>query len=99
LERSHLLRRDYFNFTGGFKRPSLSSGTNINLGSNDIGFLTLQNNRAKDINTKFGATNFSWSPKKTSLDFGGFAILSNSRNELQENRSVQYTDPELEYSR
>ena len=45
-------RRDYFNFTGGFKRPSLSSGTNINLGSNDIGFLTLQNNRAKDINTK-----------------------------------------------
>ncbi len=87
-------RRDYFNFTGGFKRPSLSSGTNINLGSNDIGFLTLQNNRAKDINTKFGATNFSWSPK-TSLDIGGFAILSNSRNELQENRSVQYTDPEL----
>ena len=87
-------RRDYFNFTGGFKRPSLSSGTNINLGSNDIGFLTLQNNRAKDINTKFGATNFSWSPQ-TSLDIGGFAILSNSRNELQENRSVQYTDPEL----
>ena len=87
-------RRDYFNFTGGFKKPSLSSGTNINLGSNDIGFLTLQNNRAKDINTKFGATNFSWSPK-TSLDIGGFAILSNSRNELQENRSVQYTDPEL----
>lgn len=87
-------RKDYFNFTGGFKRPSLSSGTNINLGSNDIGFLTLQNNRAKDINTKFGATNFSWSPK-SSLDIGGFAILSNSRNELQENRSVQYTDPEL----
>ena len=87
-------RRDYFNFTGGFKRPSLSSGTNINLGSNDIGFLTLQNNRAKDINTKFGATNFSWSPK-SSLDIGGFAILSNSRNELQENRSVQYTDPDL----
>ena len=87
-------RRDYFNFTGGFKRPSLSSGTNINLGSNDIGFLTLQNERAKDINTKFGATNFSWSPKST-LDFGGFAIFSNSRNELQENRSIQYTDPDL----
>ena len=87
-------RRDYFNFTGGFKRPSLSSGTNINLGSNDIGFLTLQNERAKDINTKFGATNFSWSPKST-LDFGGFAIFSNSRDELQENRSIQYTDPDL----
>ena len=87
-------RRDYFNFTGGFKRPSLSSGTNINLGSNDIGFLTLQNERAKDINTKFGATNFSWSPNKT-LDLGGFAIFSNSRNELQENRSIQYTNPDL----
>ena len=67
-------RRDYFNFTGGFRRPSLSSGTSLNLGSNDIGFLTLQNERAKDINTKFAATNFSWSPKKT-LDLGGFAIF------------------------
>jgi hypothetical protein len=84
-------RRDYFNFTGGFKRPSATSGTSINLGNNDIGFLTLQNNRAKDINTKFGAANFSWSPK-SSLDLGGFAIFSNSRNELQENRLIQYTD-------
>lgn len=87
-------RRDYFNFTGGFRRPSLSSGTSLNLGSNDIGFLTLQNDRAKDINTKFAATNFSWSPKKT-LDLGGFAIFSNSRNEMQENRSIQYTNPDL----
>ena len=31
-------RRDYFNFTGGFKRPSATSGTSINLGNNDIGF-------------------------------------------------------------
>ena len=87
-------RRDYFNFTGGFRRPSLSSGTSLNLGSNDIGFLTLQNERAKDINTKFGATNFSWSPNKT-LDLGGFAIFSNSRNELEENRTIQYTNPDL----
>ena len=84
-------RRDYYTFTGGFKRPGLSSGTNLNLGSNDIGALTLQNNRAKDINTKFGAANFSWSPK-SSLDLGGFAIFSNSRNELQQNRFIQYTD-------
>ena len=84
-------RRDYYSFTGGFKRPSLSSGTNLNLGSNDIGALTLQNNRAKDINTKFAAANFSWSPK-SNLDLGGFAIFSNSRNELQQNRLIQYTD-------
>ena len=87
-------RRDYFNFTGGFRNPSRSSGTNINLGSNNLGFLTVQNNRAKDINTKFGGANFSWAPNK-SLDLGGFAIFSNSRTELEENRYVQYTDPDL----
>ncbi|MEC3907651.1 TonB-dependent receptor [Tamlana sp. 2201CG12-4] len=87
-------RRDYFNFTGGFRSPSRSSGTNIDLGSNNLGFLTLQNNRAKDINTKFGAANFSYSPKKT-LDLSGFAIFSSSRTQLQENRAVRYTNPDL----
>lgn len=87
-------RRDYFNFTGGFRNPSRSSGTNINLGSNNLGFLIAQNNRAKDINTKFGAANFSWSPNKA-LDLSGFAIFSNSKTEMQENRAIQYTDPDL----
>ena len=87
-------RRDYFNFSGGFRSPSRSSGTNLNLGNNNLGFLSLQNNRAKDINTKFGAANFSYSPKKT-LDISGFAIFSNSKTELQENNSVQYTDESL----
>ncbi|WNH09037.1 carboxypeptidase regulatory-like domain-containing protein [Thalassobellus suaedae] len=87
-------RRDYFNFTGGFRNPSRSSGTNINLGSNNLGFLTAQNNRAKDINTKFGAANFSWSPNKA-LDLSGFAIFSNSKTELQENRDIQYTNKDL----
>ncbi|MCB0447116.1 MAG: carboxypeptidase-like regulatory domain-containing protein, partial [Gelidibacter sp.] len=87
-------RRDYFNFSGGFRAPSSQSGTNISLGNNDLGFLSLQNNRAKDINTKFAAANFSYSPKKT-LDISGFAIFSNSKTELQENSSVQYTDQSL----
>ena len=87
-------RRDFFNFSGGFKAPSQNSGTSLSLGNNDIGSLLLQNNRAKDINTKFGAANFSWSPKKT-LDFGGFIIFSNSKNELQENRSTEYIDTDL----
>ena len=84
-------RRDYFNFTGGFRNPSRQSGTNISLGNNDLGFLTLQNNKAKDINTKFGAANFSFAPNK-SLDLSGFGIFSSSRNELQENSTVRYTD-------
>jgi len=87
-------RRDYFNFTGGFRSPSRSSGTNIDLGSNNLGFLSLQNNRAKDINTKFGAANFSYSPKKT-LDVSGFAIFSSSRTALQENNAITYTDASL----
>ncbi|HNU59337.1 MAG TPA: TonB-dependent receptor [Aquaticitalea sp.] len=87
-------RRDYFNFTGGFRMPSSQSGTNISLGNNDLGFLTMQNNRAKDINTKFGAANFSYSPKQT-LDLSGFAIMSSSKIGLQENRITQYTDTDL----
>ena len=87
-------RRDFFNFSGGFNRPSQQSGTNLNLGNNNLGFLTLQNNQAQSIETKFGAANFSYSPKKT-LDIGGFAIFTSSRIDLQENRSVQYTDSDL----
>ena len=87
-------RRDYFKFSGGFRMPSRSSGTSINLGDNSLGFLTAQNNRAQNINTKFGAANFSWSPKKT-LDISGFAIFSNTITDLQENRTVQYTNPDL----
>ena len=87
-------RRDYFKFSGGFRMPSRTSGTSINLGSNDLGFLTSENNRAESINTKFGAANFSWSPKKT-LDVSGFAIFSNTLTDLKENRTVQYTNPDL----
>ncbi|SDB56834.1 Outer membrane protein beta-barrel family protein [Flavobacteriaceae bacterium MAR_2010_188] len=87
-------RRDYFNFTGGFRAPSRQSGTSINIGNNNLGFLTLQNNRAKDIQTKFGAANFSYSPNKT-LDISGFGIFSNSRVELQENSFDEYTDENL----
>jgi len=85
-------RRDYFNFTGGFNRPSNQSGTNINLGSNNLGFAALQNDRAKEINAKFAAANFSYSPKKT-LDISGFAIFTSNRIELQENSLTLYNEP------
>lgn len=87
-------RRDYFNFSGGFRAPSSKSGTSINLGNNNLGFLSMQNNRAKHINTKFGAANLSYSPNKR-LDLSGFAIFSNSRVDLQENNSVEYTNSDL----
>ena len=39
-----LTRRDIRNFGGGFRSPSRSSGTNINLGDNSLNFLTSQDN-------------------------------------------------------
>ena len=87
-------RRDYWNFSGGFNQPSNKSGTSINLGNNNLGFLQLQNNRAKDISSKFGAANFSYSPNKK-IDLTGFIILTRSDIELQENNFTQYIDTEL----
>jgi len=81
-------RRDYFRFTGGF-RPSGNSGTGFNVASSDIGFLTLQNNRAKEIDSKFAAANFSYSPKKT-LDLSGFAIYSSTKTELEQGSTRNY---------
>ncbi len=81
-------RRDYFRFTGGF-RPGGGSGTGFNVASSDIGFLTLQNNRAKELESKFAAANFSYSPKKT-LDLSGFAIYSNSKTELEQGSTRSY---------
>ena len=82
-------RRDYWNFSGGFNKPSSKSGTNISLGNNNLSFLQLQNNRAKDINTEFAAFNTSFSPNKK-IDFSSFIILTNSEIEIQQNNTTQY---------
>jgi hypothetical protein len=58
-----------------------------------MGFLTMQNNRAKSIDTKFGAANFSYSPKKT-WDLSGFAIYSGTRTDMQQNSNKQYIQNE-----
>lgn len=85
-------RRDYFRFTGGF-RPGGNSGTSFNVASSDIGFLSMQNNRAKDIEAKFAAANFSYSPKKT-WDLSGFAIYSGTKTEIEQNSNRTYVKPE-----
>lgn len=86
-------RRDYFNFSGGFRGINRNSGTNFNVATRDMGFLTTQNNRAKAIDTKFGAANFSYSPKKT-LDLSGFAIYSGTRTDIQQNSLRTYIQSE-----
>ena len=87
-------RRDINNFSGGFRAPSRQSGTLINLGNNNLGFLQQQQNQAQDINSRFGALNISHSPNKK-LNLSGFAIFLNNEIDLQENRDRISRDENL----
>jgi hypothetical protein len=76
-----LTAQDYFKFTGGFRNLMRKGGSTFNVSSNDLGISILRNNRAKEISTEFGATNFSYTvTKKWTLS--GFAILSSSFTDL-----------------
>ncbi len=89
-----LTRRDLRSFSGGFRQPSNTSGTNISLGNNSIGFLAIENNNALDVNNKLAAANFSYSPKKT-LDLSGYLIYSNSNVETLENTATVFTNSNI----
>ncbi|MEM6540699.1 MAG: TonB-dependent receptor, partial [Bacteroidota bacterium] len=88
-----LNRRDIRNFSGGFRVPSSTSGTDLSLGNNNLNFLTDQNNTL-EIESKLATANFSYSPT-TALDVSGFFIYSSSRILSREISFIQYTDPEL----
>ncbi|MCC1483819.1 TonB-dependent receptor [Winogradskyella immobilis] len=88
-----LSNRDVRNFGGGFRAPSASSGTNINLGNNGLGGLTNSRN-AQRVESKLLATNFSYSPK-TTLDISGFVIYNTTRLNTRQESFIQYTDPDL----
>ena len=88
-----LTRQDIRGFGGGFRAPSQSSGTNLNLGSNALNFLTQENN-ALEVENKLGATNFSYSPNQA-LDISGFAIYNSSRITSKEINFKRYTDSDL----
>ena len=77
-----LTAQDYFKFTGGFKNMMKKGGSNFNVSSNDLGISLLRNNRAKEIETKFGATNFAYSVTKA-WNISGFGILSASKTDLE----------------
>ncbi len=74
--------QDYFKMTGGFKKLMAKGGSSFNVSSNDLGISMLRNNRAKDIDTKFGAANFSFNPSKT-WTLSGFGIFSGSKTSLE----------------
>ena len=83
-------RRDYFNFTGGFRNLG-RGGTTFTVSSDDLAFATLQDNRANDINTKFGAANFNLTASKT-LDISGYGIVSDTETDFVTNTRRVYID-------
>ncbi len=86
--------RDYFRFTGGLRRGARGSGTSFNVSSGGLGFMTVQNNRAQEIVSKFGALNFSLAPDKK-LDFNGFAIVNDSETDLFDQSTTIYNKTNL----
>ncbi|GIZ09204.1 TonB-dependent receptor [Flavobacterium sp. UMI-01] len=77
-----LTTQDYFKMTGGFRGVSRKGGSSFDVSSNDLGISTIRNNRAKEIDTKFGATNFSYSVNKA-WNLSGFGIVSSSGTEME----------------
>jgi len=52
--------QDYFRFNGGLASLARRSGSSVNLSNDDIGLSFLQNNRALNVASKFGALNFNY---------------------------------------
>ncbi|MGL2965006.1 carboxypeptidase-like regulatory domain-containing protein [Flavobacterium sp. XGLA_31] len=73
--------QDYFKMTGGFRNMMSKGGSSFNVSSNDLGISLLRNNRANNIDTKFGAANFSYNPTKT-WTLSGFGIFSSSKTDI-----------------
>ncbi|WP_426432397.1 carboxypeptidase regulatory-like domain-containing protein [Winogradskyella sp. HB-48] len=87
-----LTNRDLRGFGGGFRLPSRTSGTNINLGDNGLGGLTSIAN-AQEVITKLMSANFSYSPNKA-LDLSGFLIYNSSRLRTREESFFDYIEIE-----
>ncbi|MRT16739.1 outer membrane beta-barrel protein [Vitellibacter sp. q18] len=83
--------RDYFNFTGGFKNFNKGGGTNFNISNSDLGFAVSQNDRAKSIDAKFVAGNFSYAVNDK-LDISGFGILSDNKTNIVNNSIRQFIE-------
>lgn len=70
--------RDYFRLTGGSRNTIGRSGTNFNVSSNDLGISTARDNRAANIDNKFGAINVTQQmSKKWSLS--AFGVISSNK--------------------
>lgn len=86
-----LTAQDYFKFTGGFKNMMRKSGSSFNVVSNDLGILGLRNNQAANIESDFGAANFSFNPSKA-WTLSGFGIVLGNKTEIETTNVSNRTD-------
>lgn len=70
--------RDFFRLTGGARNTISRSGTNVGISSNSLGISTLQNDRALEIDNKFGALNIAQEITKK-WNVSGFGIFSSNK--------------------
>nr|WP_026704460.1 carboxypeptidase-like regulatory domain-containing protein [Flavobacterium soli] len=87
--------QDYFKFTGGFRNMMAKGGSSFNVSTNDLGIAMMRNNRAKEIETSFGATNFSYNVTKA-WTVSGFGILSSSITDMETQSKTTILDTESE---
>lgn len=84
--------QDYFKLTGGFRGMMRKGGSSFDISSNDLGISLLRNNRAKEIETQFGAANFSYNVNKA-WNLSGFGILSSSITDVETLSQTNFLDP------
>ena len=84
--------RDYFRLTGGSRNTMSRNGTNFNVSSNDLGISTQRNDKAEEIDTKFGAVNITQQISKT-WSLSGFAVLSADKTKTNTQSRNEYYEP------
>jgi hypothetical protein len=84
--------QDYFRFSGGLRNIMAKGGGGISLNSNSLGISFFQDNRVKEIESHFGATNFSYNPSK-SWNLSGFAIATSTLVDTETASRVNILQP------
>ncbi len=87
--------QDYFRFSGGFRNIMGKGGGSINVGSNSLGINFFQDDRVKEIESHFGATNFSYNPSK-SWSLSGFVIATSTLVDTDTQSTVNFLRPNSE---
>jgi hypothetical protein len=84
--------RDFFRLTGGARNTIARSGTNIGISSNNLGISTTQNDRALEIDNKFGAVNLTQEITKK-WNASGFGVVSSNKTLTSTNSNFGIFQP------